>query len=982
MRREEFWKAHLLLSLLCVILALGPLLLCSAATSGKGLLFGFGSDWLSQHLPIAESLRQAMLESGRLLPLYIDLGGGASAYDFAYYGLLRPDVLLGCLFPSIGMEYILGAYAVFELLLGGNLVYVWLKRNCGQNTAGRRAAFAGSVLYLAAGCFLHAHFQLIFVNYLPFLVLALIGADRFIENRRGTLLCVGLTLVYFHSFYYAPSCLCVACIYYLYRVRQAGARHAATDEKEPKGAGQRGALAEERPKCTAAEAVRCRRSLKTHACFLLWILISIGLAAVLLLPTGLDILSTTKDAGSFAGNKMSLVNPRLDGLLYSPYGMGLTLIGLYAVLCALGKRSLRLPAAAVLAGSLFPVITFVLNGFLYARGKILIPFLLLVCLVFASICEEYFAGKDVPKVWAGLLCLIPCLLLSGKYGIWKYIDWAVLMLWILGVRQGQRLRRSQREKNRCTQRLTAGLLLIPCVFSFYLNTQSGYISQSEIQTGAVREAFDEASARMDESGNYRFEILTDAFNLCNFLPGANAKRSSMYSSITQEAYAKFFYDGAKNAIPIQNRVALIPGQNALFNYKMGVRYVLAGRYSIPDGYQKISESGDYVIAENPGVLPICYGTDKLVSLENVLQKAERADKATETEIQEKLRLSSKEVRMPLDFSGKIAILSFDVTPLSSRAVVIDINGVRNKLSGSSAPYPNHNNRFNYVLSGGADGLLIQKNANEYRIDNLTLSFLDEKELYSGGNKVWKPSTHASDAGRGQVFSGTINMKKDGYFATSYPYRKGYMIRVDGEKVSASEILKIDDTFLSVRLEEGKHEIEIRFVPPGYRTGLVVSALSLLILLVLSSWRKAKRICESRLFRYLITGGMTTAVNYVIYFGLFLAAGRSVAGGTSGAADSAFSLAANSLAWLGAVIFAYFANRRFVFRSDNSILHELMQFALLRLASLTVENILLYLLLTLMAMPNAAAKISVSVITVILNYTACKYKIFSVKGENR
>ena len=151
MRREKFWKTHLLLSLLCMILALGPLLLCNAAAwtglsgagiSGTGMLFGFGSDWLSQHLPIAESIRQAMLESGRLLPLYIDLGGGVSAYDFAYYGLLRPDVLLGCMLPCVGMEYILGGYAVFELLLGGNLVYVWLKGNCGQNTAGRSVTAA------------------------------------------------------------------------------------------------------------------------------------------------------------------------------------------------------------------------------------------------------------------------------------------------------------------------------------------------------------------------------------------------------------------------------------------------------------------------------------------------------------------------------------------------------------------------------------------------------------------------------------------------------------------------------------------------------------------------------------------------------------------------------------------------------------------------------------------------------------------------
>lgn len=95
--------------------------------------------------------------------------------------------------------------------------------------------------------------------------------------------------------------------------------------------------------------------------------------------------------------------------------------------------------------------------------------------------------------------------------------------------------------------------------------------------------------------------------------------------------------------------------------------------------------------------------------------------------------------------------------------MIDINGVRNKLSGSSAPYPNHNNRFNYVLSGGTDGFLIQKNANEYRIENLTLSFLDEKELYNSSGEVWEPQTHTSDAGRGQVFSGRITMKKNGCF---------------------------------------------------------------------------------------------------------------------------------------------------------------------------------------------------------------------------
>ena len=62
--------AHLLLSCLALLLALGPVAV-------RGEFFGYGSDWLSQHLSLAETLRSAMLDSGRLLPLYLHLGGGS-----------------------------------------------------------------------------------------------------------------------------------------------------------------------------------------------------------------------------------------------------------------------------------------------------------------------------------------------------------------------------------------------------------------------------------------------------------------------------------------------------------------------------------------------------------------------------------------------------------------------------------------------------------------------------------------------------------------------------------------------------------------------------------------------------------------------------------------------------------------------------------------------------------------------------------------
>ena len=94
--------------------------------------------------------------------------------------------------------------------------------------------------------------------------------------------------------------------------------------------------------------------------------------------------------------------------------------------------------------------------------------------------------------------------------------------------------------------------------------------------------------------------------------------------------------------------------------------------------------------------------------------------------------------------------------------------------------------------------------------------------------------------------------------------------------------------------------------------------------------------SAQLIKYIVTGGLTTGVNYLIYFILLGAAGDA-------AQQSRVYLAANSAAWLGAVLFAYVMNRKLVFHSERAIVHEFLEFAGLRLATLAVENLLLYLL---------------------------------------
>nr|WP_294494720.1 GtrA family protein [uncultured Mediterraneibacter sp.] len=119
--------------------------------------------------------------------------------------------------------------------------------------------------------------------------------------------------------------------------------------------------------------------------------------------------------------------------------------------------------------------------------------------------------------------------------------------------------------------------------------------------------------------------------------------------------------------------------------------------------------------------------------------------------------------------------------------------------------------------------------------------------------------------------------------------------------------------------------------------------------------------KKELFTYLVSGGITTAVNYMLYLALMWA--------------GVPYLIANSIAWVGAVLTAYALNRLWVFRSKKQMGAELASFAALRFITLVLENALLWLLISRLDAAALPAKLIVSVVTVIGNYVLCKFGIF-------
>lgn len=119
--------------------------------------------------------------------------------------------------------------------------------------------------------------------------------------------------------------------------------------------------------------------------------------------------------------------------------------------------------------------------------------------------------------------------------------------------------------------------------------------------------------------------------------------------------------------------------------------------------------------------------------------------------------------------------------------------------------------------------------------------------------------------------------------------------------------------------------------------------------------------------YLFFGVLTTVVNYIIYFSLNAILGEDL------------YLVNNVVAWAGAVIFAFVVNKLFVFKkkSKNSaeLIKEMTSFALARLASLGIEEIILFIGMSLLKLNGTIVKLAAQVIVVILNYFFSKFFIF-------
>ena len=129
--------------------------------------------------------------------------------------------------------------------------------------------------------------------------------------------------------------------------------------------------------------------------------------------------------------------------------------------------------------------------------------------------------------------------------------------------------------------------------------------------------------------------------------------------------------------------------------------------------------------------------------------------------------------------------------------------------------------------------------------------------------------------------------------------------------------------------------------------------------------------------YLLFGALTTLVDFLIYSLMRRVLGID-AMEPDGAAYRWACNAANLTAWVGAVIFAFFTNKKYVFdskkRSSDGAWKEFWLFVSARVLSYLIFQLGLYTAL-LYVMRDFPAKIVTNVLVVLFNYVASKWVIF-------
>lgn len=814
---------------------------------GRYGIFGAKVDWLSQHSVLPDYFRQQFYATGKFFPEFAaNLGGGQNIYHFAYYGLYSPLILPSYLLPFVKMSDYIMAVSITGLTASVLLFYYWLK----SRKTDTGTAFILSLMFLLAGPMIGQYSgQIMFVDYMPFLCLALIGVDRYFEQEKSGLFTVSVFLMIMTSFYFSIGGMLSLVLYGLHRY---------FEQRE-------------------GNRVAVRSFLRDGLRFVRSMILAVLMSGFFLVPTALALTGGRSKEQNTSFASFFIPQITVERFAYSIYGIGLTTLVITVLLTGLLYRKVyeKVLTYGCVIVLVIPVFAYLLNGGLYIRDKVFIPFLPLLCYLISIYLEKcrkrelsFIAGMIPYIITTIFVYMARNQFVSKGIGesIWKVLLAESILFLICYVLYCALKRYHKETKEILMLALPSVICLAVTMNTFYQMKPDRYVSRKlyrDVTGEQNRQAVKEA---LKDDGYYRTEQKgSDDENAAdlNRIWDVEQNITSIYSSAYNPDYHTFRQKTFGLEEPFRNGMMQSVSKNPVFQRMMGVRYIVSDS-DVP-GYTLVKKCGTTGIYQNKDAAPVMYATDRVMTEEEYKKLAfpynqtaflEYAVVGEHTESSDQnimtayepvsLKMANnrttggaEQKTIQQEGQKQILFLRFRVDNAHpNKDVAVWINGIRNKLSAKDHVYYNENKTFTYAvpLKDGEDNISVTFGKGKYRLRHVQayLGSLPERSelLYQSEIQVDKKQTEDN------VIQGTIHVKKDGWFITSIPYDKHFKIYIDGKE---TEIQKVNTAFLGCKIESGNHEVKIIYHAPGTTTGKVLSLIGIagFLLVLVREKRKQK-----------------------------------------------------------------------------------------------------------------------------------------------
>lgn len=306
--------------------------------------------------------------------------------------------------------------------------------------------------------------------------------------------------------------------------------------------------------------------------------------------------------------------------------------------------------------------------------------------------------------------------------------------------------------------------------------------------------------------------------------------SSLMNIDVSHFYQSMYMEGGKNYYCYN-------GATPLASAMLSVRYMLSDNADGENSLRHIVDSsGGYYLYENKYYLPLGFMMDeeaisawenstaaRLDSI-NSLARALGAEEDMLTPVEVEKQVESESTILTVLETGLYYGTSISC---NADSLTVSIGGEASTRYGKTT----HRYLFEFGECEAGEEIIITNSkdcAVDFNVYKLNLDVVEE--AFAALNKQTMTLNSRTDTS----LNGQIEVTEAGRLVLSIPYEEGWTLFVDGKETEA-QVFK--ETFLSVYLDEGMHEIALSYRTPGFDLGARISATCVGLFLVTIMVRK-------------------------------------------------------------------------------------------------------------------------------------------------